>query len=99
MWRGKVSVYFHHGITPPRHITGCATEEILCGPPHNSSYSHSEPSGSALVASNSIGEMNVAFIFVETGIYEGILASALNIGPIRHVLRSPSASCLGRIVH
>jgi hypothetical protein len=46
-----------------RHITLEATEEILCGRPHNSSYSQSCPSGSCSVFSSNIGVTKAALIF------------------------------------
>ncbi len=50
-------------IASQRHITDCATEELLCGGLHNSSYCQSPPSGNSLVRSRSIGSTNRALIF------------------------------------
>jgi hypothetical protein len=38
-------------------------QELLCGRPHKSSYSHSLPSGNEEAARHSIGAMNEAFDF------------------------------------
>ena len=40
---------------PRRHITANAPEEILCGPPHKISYTHSGPSVNFETARHSIG--------------------------------------------
>src|SRR5437588_12689404 len=45
-----------------RHITPNATEEILCGPPHKISQSHSNPSGSFDTDRHSIGSTNDASV-------------------------------------
>jgi hypothetical protein len=58
-YRSRASVASPH---PQRHITGGATEEILCGPPHKISQSHCEPSGSLGTDKHSIGSTNEAFL-------------------------------------
>jgi hypothetical protein len=71
-----VRCVFTTGPACQRHITANATEEILCGPLHKTSYSQSGPSGSIGVGSNNIGSMNEAF-------FSGIFIISSLVAPIR----------------